>query len=60
MNKGVDISSRNKVLVIIDRKEAIKTAITIAKKDDIVLVAGQGHEMYQEIKGKRNKSCGLF
>ena len=53
MNKGVDLLYRNKVLVILDREEAIKTALTIAKKDDIVLVAGKGHEKYQEIQGKK-------
>jgi UDP-N-acetylmuramoyl-L-alanyl-D-glutamate--2,6-diaminopimelate ligase len=36
---------------VADRKEAIKTAIKLAGKGDIVLVAGKGHEKYQEIKG---------
>ena len=40
-----------KTLVIEDRKEAIKTAAIMAKKGDIILVAGKGHETYQEIKG---------
>ena len=35
-------------------KEAIKTAISLAKAEDIILVAGKGHEKYQEIKGVRN------
>jgi UDP-N-acetylmuramyl-tripeptide synthetase/UDP-N-acetylmuramoyl-tripeptide--D-alanyl-D-alanine ligase len=39
--------------IIRDRKKAIQTAITFAKKNDIVLIAGKGHEKYQEIKGKR-------
>ncbi len=42
---------KKKVISIADRKEAIKTAVSLAKKDDIVLVAGKGHEKYQEIKG---------
>ncbi|WP_185870709.1 UDP-N-acetylmuramoyl-L-alanyl-D-glutamate--2,6-diaminopimelate ligase [Blattabacterium cuenoti] len=50
-------SSLNKkksaIRTILNRKEAIKTAIQIAKKKDIILIAGKGHENYQEIKGKR-------
>ena len=38
-------------LTIIDRREAIKTAYALAKEDDVVLVAGKGHENYQIIKG---------
>lgn len=51
MEKGVDVSQRSKVLSIVNRKEAIKTAIMLAKSGDIVLVAGKGHENYQDIKG---------
>jgi UDP-N-acetylmuramoyl-L-alanyl-D-glutamate--2,6-diaminopimelate ligase len=51
MMKGVDIVSRRKVLSIANRKEAIKTACALAKPGDIILVAGKGHEKYQEIKG---------
>jgi UDP-N-acetylmuramoyl-L-alanyl-D-glutamate--2,6-diaminopimelate ligase len=51
MMKGVDIVSRRKVLFIVNRKEAIKTACALAKPGDIILVAGKGHEKYQEIKG---------
>jgi UDP-N-acetylmuramoyl-L-alanyl-D-glutamate--2,6-diaminopimelate ligase len=43
----------NKVLSIVNRKEAIKTACMLAKAGDIILVAGKGHETYQEIKGVR-------
>lgn len=53
MKKGVDPSSRRKVLSITDRKEAIRTACSLAKSGDILLVAGKGHENYQEINGKR-------
>jgi UDP-N-acetylmuramoyl-L-alanyl-D-glutamate--2,6-diaminopimelate ligase len=54
MEKGVSISARRKCISITDRKEAIKTAISLAKPEDIILVAGKGHEKYQEIKGVRN------
>ncbi len=51
MMDGVDFKDRIKVLCITNRREAIRTACSIAKKGDIVLVAGKGHETYQEIKG---------
>jgi len=51
MQAGVNASAKKKVISIADRREAIKTAISLAGKDDIVLVAGKGHEKYQEIKG---------
>jgi UDP-N-acetylmuramoyl-L-alanyl-D-glutamate--2,6-diaminopimelate ligase len=51
MMKGVPGQHYKKVLKITDRKEAIKTAATLAQKGDIILVAGKGHETYQEIKG---------
>ncbi|HEX3165464.1 MAG TPA: UDP-N-acetylmuramoyl-L-alanyl-D-glutamate--2,6-diaminopimelate ligase [Chitinophagaceae bacterium] len=54
MEQGVSIVSKRKCLSIVDRKEAIKTAISLAKAEDIILVAGKGHEKYQEIKGVRN------
>ena len=53
MEKGIQISDLSKVLSITDRKQAIKTACKLAKKGDVVLVAGKGHETYQEIKGER-------
>ncbi|MFH0866588.1 MAG: UDP-N-acetylmuramoyl-L-alanyl-D-glutamate--2,6-diaminopimelate ligase [Bacteroidota bacterium] len=53
MMAGVDIVSRRKVLTITDRKEAILTACHLASQGDIILVAGKGHEKYQEIKGIR-------
>jgi UDP-N-acetylmuramoyl-L-alanyl-D-glutamate--2,6-diaminopimelate ligase len=51
MNEGVTITDRKKVLSITDRKEAIRTACMMAGKGDIILLAGKGHEKYQEIKG---------
>ncbi|MPQ48634.1 UDP-N-acetylmuramoyl-L-alanyl-D-glutamate--2,6-diaminopimelate ligase [Marinifilum sp. N1E240] len=51
MKEGVDASNQRKVLAITDRKEAIRTACMLAQKNDIILVAGKGHEDYQEIKG---------
>ena len=53
MFAGVDIPLRKKVLQIENRREAIRTASQLAQKADIILVAGKGHETYQEIKGKR-------
>ena len=54
MVKGVDMHLSRKVLVIVNRLEAIKTACALAKPGDIILVAGKGHETYQEIKGVRH------
>jgi len=51
MEEGLPIAARRKYISIADRKEAIKTAISLAKPEDIVLIAGKGHEKYQEIKG---------
>lgn len=51
MLTGISHEQLNTVLTISDRREAIKTAIMLSKKGDIVLVAGKGHETYQEIKG---------
>ena len=54
MREGVSADNLRKVLAITDRKEAIRTAIMLAKKDDIILVAGKGHEDYQEINGVKH------
>ena len=51
MNEGVTITDCKKVVSITDRKEAIRTACMMAGKGDIILLAGKGHEKYQEIKG---------
>jgi len=53
MLAGLDPVQQKKVLVITDRKQAIKTACRLANANDIVLVAGKGHEKYQEIKGEK-------
>lgn len=54
MQKGINAVHLKKVLSIVDRKEAIKTACTLSTNHDIILVAGKGHETYQEIKGIRH------
>ena len=54
MNVGVPVTDKRKVLTITDRKEAIKTACMMAGKGDIILLAGKGHEKYQEIKGTKH------
>ena len=50
---GVAPHNFRKTLSVLDRKQAIKTAVKLAKPGDIILVAGKGHETYQEIKGER-------
>jgi UDP-N-acetylmuramyl-tripeptide synthetase len=54
MEAGVPAAARRKYIAITDRKEAIKTAVALANKEDIILIAGKGHESYQEINGVRN------
>jgi len=54
MEKGVAAQNYKKVLAITDRKQAIKTACQLAQPNDIIIIAGKGHETYQEIKGVRN------
>ena len=53
MEKGVEPQNFKKTLSITDRKQAIKTACQMAGPNDIILIAGKGHETYQEIKGER-------
>lgn len=54
MKKGVPKDSEDKVVIITDRKEGIRTACMMARNNDIILVAGKGHETYQEINGVRH------
>ncbi len=54
MKQGVSTENNKKMLAIVDRKEGIRTACLLAKKGDIILVAGKGHETYQEIKGVKH------
>ncbi|MEJ7610911.1 MAG: UDP-N-acetylmuramoyl-L-alanyl-D-glutamate--2,6-diaminopimelate ligase [Ferruginibacter sp.] len=51
MEAGINVVSRRKSITVSDRKEAIKTAVSLSNREDIVLVAGKGHEKYQEING---------
>ncbi|MDL2144967.1 UDP-N-acetylmuramoyl-L-alanyl-D-glutamate--2,6-diaminopimelate ligase [Flavobacterium tructae] len=54
MEKGVEAHNYKKILRISDRKQAIKTACQLAQPNDIILIAGKGHETYQEINGVRH------
>lgn len=54
MEAGLGLAQKRKTLRITDRKEAIKTACALAQPGDVVLVAGKGHETYQEIKGVKH------
>ena len=54
MIAGLNKEQMKKVITIVDRKEAIKTACMMAQKGDVILVAGKGHENYQEIKGVKH------
>jgi len=51
MEEGLNTAARKKFISVTDRREAIKTAVNLSQPSDIVLVAGKGHEKYQEIKG---------
>jgi UDP-N-acetylmuramoyl-L-alanyl-D-glutamate--2,6-diaminopimelate ligase len=54
MEVGVDAKYKRSTVSIVDRREAIKTACMLAQPGDIILLAGKGHEKYQEIKGVKN------
>lgn len=51
MEAGIGFGQRRKAIRITDRREAIKTACMLAQQDDVLLIAGKGHETYQEVKG---------
>jgi UDP-N-acetylmuramoyl-L-alanyl-D-glutamate--2,6-diaminopimelate ligase len=54
MEEGLNTAAKRKFISIPDRKQAIKTAVSMAGPEDIVLIAGKGHEKYQEIKGVKH------
>jgi UDP-N-acetylmuramoyl-L-alanyl-D-glutamate--2,6-diaminopimelate ligase len=54
MEAGVPVHLKRRVLSIADRKEAIKTAVSLANPEDIILIAGKGHEKYQDINGVKH------
>lgn len=54
MEAGITAEMRIKTLRIADRREAIRTAVMLARKGDVILIAGKGHETYQEINGVRH------
>lgn len=51
MEAGLNTAAKRKTISIADRREAIKTAVSLSQPEDIVLIAGKGHEKYQDIKG---------
>ncbi|MBS1604029.1 MAG: UDP-N-acetylmuramoyl-L-alanyl-D-glutamate--2,6-diaminopimelate ligase [Bacteroidetes bacterium] len=54
MEAGLNTAAKRKYISIVDRKEAIRTALNLAGPEDIVLIAGKGHEKYQEIRGVKH------
>jgi UDP-N-acetylmuramoyl-L-alanyl-D-glutamate--2,6-diaminopimelate ligase len=54
MLEGLDARQMKKVISIVDRREAIRTACMMAEKGDVILIAGKGHEDYQEIQGVKH------
>lgn len=53
MEAGVEMHLSHKVISIVDRKQAIRTAISLAQPGDLILIAGKGHEKYQDVKGEK-------
>ena len=53
--KAVKASDFKKTLTVVDRREAIKTALALSNENDIILIAGKGHEDYQELKGVKKE-----
>ena len=54
MLAGLTKQQMKKVLSIVDRREAIRTACMMAEKGDVILIAGKGHEDYQDVKGVKH------
>ena len=54
MLAGLDKQQMKKVISIVDRREAIRTACMMAEKGDVVLIAGKGHEDYQDVQGVKH------
>lgn len=54
MEAGLNSAAKRKHITISDRREAIKTAVSLANEEDIILIAGKGHEKYQDINGVKN------
>ena len=54
MLAGLDKQQMKKVISIVDRREAIRTACMMAEKGDVVLIAGKGHENYQDVQGVKH------
>ena len=54
MLAGLTKEDMRKTISIVDRKEAIKTACMLAEKGDVILIAGKGHENYQDVKGTKH------
>jgi UDP-N-acetylmuramoyl-L-alanyl-D-glutamate--2,6-diaminopimelate ligase len=54
MLAGLSDEQKKRTITIVDRKEAIRTACAFAQKGDVVVVAGKGHENYQEIQGVKH------
>ena len=54
MEAGLNTAAKRKTITIADRKEAIAMAVQLAKPEDIILIAGKGHEKYQEIQGVKH------
>ena len=55
MEAGVNVAAKKKYITIEDRREAIKTAVSLTNKEDIVLIAGKGHEKYQDVNGVKHE-----
>jgi len=54
MEQGLNSAAKRKSLSILDRRDAIEKAVSLANEEDIILVAGKGHEKYQDINGTKH------